>query len=74
MTNIHVEHIPQELRERPQWVTWTYLDDQKVPFDARTGKAAKSDDPATWANFDAAVQAYQKRHHAGIGYVFGKHE
>ncbi len=47
MTNIHIDNIPQELRDRPQWVTWTYVDDQKVPFDARTGKAASSTDTAT---------------------------
>src|SRR3712207_1983971 len=70
MTNLHVEHIPQELRDRPQWVTWTCLDGQKVPFDATTGKAARSDDPATWAMFDDACRAYRQRHHAGIGYVF----
>jgi hypothetical protein len=67
-----VQHanIPAELRERPQWVTWKLINGTKVPFNARTGKAASSTDPATWATYDEACRAAQHRHHAGIGYVF----
>lgn len=73
------EQIPGELRERPQWVLWRYVPDDKkwtkIPFDAQTGKAAKSTDPETWATFEQAALAYQKaygtaRPYDGIGYVF----
>ena len=69
MANKRLATIPHDLCERPQWVTWKYIDGRKVPFNGRTGQAAKSNDPATWATFDEACQAAQHRHHAGIGYV-----
>lgn len=72
------ENIPQELRERPQWVlfrmVWNKHSKQwaKVPFDAQTLTTAKSDDPTTWASFDAvqAVYVEGKAGFDGIGFVF----
>jgi len=64
--NVQLENIPDELKARPQWVTHK----KKIPFNPRTGKAADTTDPATWGTFDEAYQAAQRRHHAGIGYVF----
>ncbi len=57
MANNQFENIPAELRERDQWVTWKLINGTKVPFNARTGKAASSTDPATWATFDEACMA-----------------
>lgn len=67
-TIIQLENIPQELRDRPQWVTWKYANGTKLPCSITTGKVADAHDPASWGTFDQAVEAYQRRHHAGIGF------
>ncbi len=69
MRNHHFEHVPAELKSQDQWVTWTYLNGQKVPFAARTGRAASSTNPETWDSFVAACQGAEQRKHAGIGYA-----
>lgn len=72
-TDFTVDDIPGELRSRPQWVCWRLVPREpkptKVPVSARTGRAASSTDPATWAPFDAAVR-FAREHKLGIGYVF----
>jgi uncharacterized protein DUF927/Cch-like protein len=75
------ERIPEELRARPQWITWRYVPDgkkwTKVPFDPETGAPAKSNAPETWRSFECAVDAYQQlydepRPYDGVGYVFAE--
>ncbi len=65
--------IPAELRERPQWVAWKYVDrggkPTKVPITC-TGRNAKSDDAATWGAFDEARAAVERFELEGTGYVF----
>jgi putative DNA primase/helicase len=61
---------PAELCNRHQWVTWKLEDGRKVPYDARTGRKARSTDPTTWATYEQARSAAQRRKHAGVGYVF----
>jgi hypothetical protein len=39
-----MDAIPAELKARRQWVTWQYIDGQKVPN-------GKSNDPSTWGDF-----------------------
>ncbi len=65
--NVQLENIPDELKPRPQWVTHKQ---NKIPLNPATGRAADTTDPTTWGTFDEACQAAQRRHHAGIGYVF----
>lgn len=74
---IHPEAIPRELRDRPQWVCWRRETRDgkptKVLYQARIpGLKAKSNDPETWATFDAAMAAFLKAGNRfdGIGYVF----
>jgi hypothetical protein len=71
---VNPDGIPAYLRERPQWVCWGYQQREgkwtKVPIDANSGRKAKSNDPATWADFGAALAAYRGRKLDGIGYVF----
>ena len=77
---VRADGIPQELKERHQWIVWRYVwkpsnGDKpgkwdKPPFDAKTGQAAKSNDPKTWAPFDAALAAYQRGGWDGISYAF----
>ena len=64
----------EELQARPQWVCWRKEERQgtftKVPYNARTGNKAQSDNPTTWASYAQAVQALRTGTYHGIGYVF----
>lgn len=69
------QNIPEELRLLPQWICWRYEDigaakPTKVPYDAKTGRLASVSDPATWSDFQTAVDAIQKGNYSGIGFVF----
>lgn len=73
--SLPVENIPQELRERPQWVAWRYVTrngkQTKIPVDARAGNEASSTDPATWCSFEEAMAAWQRNLALnGVGFVF----
>jgi hypothetical protein len=48
-----LNNIPEELRERPQWVV-AYKN--KEPINPRTGRSASPTDSTTWATFEEAVQ------------------
>jgi len=60
--------IPAELKDRAQWVVWRAENGTKIPYDAKTGRHAKSNDPATWADFRTALDASAA--YSGVGYVF----
>ncbi len=72
--------IPQELRERDQWVCWkvAVVDGRptKVPIRARSKSGAKADttNPVTWCSFDIAVKSMERHGHDGIGFVFTKND
>ena len=51
------EIIPQELRNRNQWMTWRFVEDRKVPN-------GKSNDPDTWSQFD------EVKHFPKVAFVF----
>ena len=55
------------LKQLPQWVGYTA---QKVPMNPHNGRAASSNDPATWATASEAWAAKKRHGWAGIGYVF----
>ena len=67
--------VPAELKEEPRWVCWRREERggklTKLPVDARTGRMAKSTDPATWATFEEAVAAVGRWRCDGVGFVFG---
>ena len=69
-----VDAIPQELRERPQWVVWRIEERDgkptKVPYRADGGGRASSTDAATWASFAIAREAVDALKADGIGFVF----
>lgn len=78
-----LDGIPQELRGQPNWIVWRLEPPskageapRKMPYQPATGKPAKSNAPATWADFDAAIAAYTARRgraaYSGIGYVFAQ--
>lgn len=78
-----LEAVPDELRALDQWVVWAaeWKDDpkhphggkwNKVPKNARNGRAASHSDPLTWSTFEEAARAYEgaRERYAGIGFVF----
>lgn len=72
--HIDLDYIPKALIDRPQWVVWRQeqrgTKPTKIPYDAKTGGLAESNNPATWAPFEIALAAYQEHGFDGIGYVF----
>lgn len=68
-------NVPACLRERAQWVCWTYVERggkaTKCPISPIRGGNASSTDPATWGTFDQAIAACQTAGLEGVGFVFG---
>ena len=70
------EGVPADLRAYPRWVAWALVPlpgrkkPAKLPVSPRTGRAASSSNPSHWGTFDAAVDLYDSRRLAGIGFVF----
>lgn len=65
--------VPAEMKALPNWVCWQLITgadgkERKLPIDAKTGKAAKSNDPKTWCSFEVAVREAGK--YSGIGFQF----
>jgi primase-polymerase (primpol)-like protein len=67
------ENIPQELKERLQWVAWTWKLTEgswtKVPVDPASGRWADATKPDTWDTFEAALDHARIRELPGVGYV-----
>src|SRR5690349_11162730 len=69
-------NIPAELKALPQFVVWKLqarpgaTKSTKVPYNAKTGRAASSADSQTWATFDVALKAYSTGRYTGIGFAF----
>ena len=61
-------NIPEELKKLPQRVCRK----KKIPFNPVTGVPAKAGQPATWASFEDAVNAYENGGYDGIGFEFNK--
>lgn len=61
------ERIPQELKERPQWVCWC---SDKLPKNPKTGGNAMSNNPTTWGTFQEALEAMDKYRFDGVGFMF----
>jgi hypothetical protein len=65
--------VPQELRERRQWVCWRYVQRDgklltKVPHSPHGGPASVTD-ASTWASHEEAVEASRETDHDGVGFV-----
>jgi primase-polymerase (primpol)-like protein len=73
------DNIPAELRSRPQWVVWRYVEDvdpetgevdwDKPPLNPTTGNLASSTNRKTWCSFDQAWRAYQGGNYDGMGFA-----
>jgi len=85
---VQFENIPAEIKARRRWVVWRCEVRQdkkgrwkwtKVPYQACPPPPdevfwpkAKSNDPATWSNYDAALQTYlEEPGWDGIGFMLG---
>lgn len=74
MAHIDFESIPRTLTQLPQWLVWRLEDRKgkpsKIPYSARSGGHAKSNDPATWCDFNRAGQAARRGDYDGVGFAF----
>ncbi len=61
------ENVPQELRDRPQWVLWKVGGGRKLPLSPRGGYASCSD-PDTWATFEVAARVFLRNSHVCRGF------
>jgi hypothetical protein len=75
ITVIIPENIPVELKQRTQWVCWRYEFNptnpekpKKVPINPNNGLRARVNNPATWTDFQTALEA--AAYYDGIGFVF----
>jgi primase-polymerase (primpol)-like protein len=69
--------IPGALKARAQWLVWRLEDrggkPSKVPYCAKTGRLGKSNDPASWCDFDTALKAaLNGQGYDGIGFAFSE--
>lgn len=59
------------MRKRNQWVCWTLWNGQKLPLSPVSKRAASSELPAGWTDFEAAHRWYRKGGEpAGLGFYF----
>ena len=67
---------PDILRDYNQFVAWKLVQrpgdpkPAKLPFDPKTGRAASTTDPTSWASYGEACAAVEAGGYAGIGFVF----
>ncbi len=87
---VQVEHLPATLRRYAHFVTWEFQSDDEAkdpakewrktplqPWVVGMGDSAKTNDPATWASYEAAMEWYLRAYmrapgSVGLGYVFAK--
>ncbi len=68
-------HIPDDLAERDQWILWRREKvagrETKVPYSVQ-GYRASSTNPSNWAEFQMALNTWQRQpeRYAGLGFVF----
>ena len=68
---VDIAGIPANLKARDQWMCWRYQSGRKMPVDAKTGNAGKSNDPDTWATFEVAAERMESDASlSGIAFVF----
>ena len=68
MTDEQIKNIPELLRAARQWVGFK----NKIPLDAKTGRAGSSTDSSTWYDIQTALEGAVKYALDGVGYVFSE--
>jgi putative DNA primase/helicase len=74
---VQFDAIPNQLKKTPRWVLWRYVligeapkqKWSKLPVQP-SGKSASTTDQSTWNDFFTAMDAYQRGHFDGVGFVF----
>ncbi len=62
----------------PNWVVWGWWNRDgskvKMPYNPKTGKAAKTNEPSTWGTYSEARYRYERntKRYAGLGFVFSE--
>jgi len=90
MQTINTQKIPNTLKALPQWVVYgrreqpfvtQYTVDKKgrqkidkVPYNAKTHTKAQSNNPATWSDFETALNVYEAGYYNGLGFVFSEQD
>ncbi|EMF0159255.1 DNA primase [Enterococcus hirae] len=70
------EQVPSELKSLKHWCIYKLVWDEKrkkytkIPYNAYTGKKAKSNDERTWSDFQTALSAIEKYEASGLGFFF----
>jgi len=73
---LNLDCLPEELRQRPQWVVWKLErrageeEPAKVPYIAGGIGRASTTDLLTWRTFEEAVKALETGRYSGVGFVF----
>jgi len=72
---MNFDNIPQELKDLEQWVCWKGIINEKgkiskIPVNPKTGGGAMSNNPATWSDFETALQAAELHKYQGVGFMF----
>ncbi|WP_232688987.1 hypothetical protein [Halobacterium zhouii] len=66
--------IPEDLREREQWVCWREEERDgkatKIPVTPGAGGFASSTESATWSDFETAHEYTETEYADGVGFVF----
>jgi P4 family phage/plasmid primase-like protien len=72
MLTVNWDGIPPYLRDLDQWLLWRHLKGTKIPYSAKTGRAAGSTNRADWSTFALAKEVYEreKKKYAGVGLAF----
>jgi putative DNA primase/helicase len=82
MIKVITENVPDQLTERPQWVSWCYEEREgkltKVPYVCETGERASTTDLMSWRTFEDVLMSLDTERSAalrvprydGIGFVF----
>ncbi|MBA2692325.1 MAG: hypothetical protein H0U65_07515 [Rubrobacter sp.] len=76
MNPVDFENIPDELKERRQWLLWRWEVKPeggmtKVPYRA-DGRRASSTNPETWTGFEDALQSHETGRFSGVGFAVTK--
>jgi P4 family phage/plasmid primase-like protien len=69
---VDADAIPDELKERDQWLLWDSSNDTPKRPHWRGDFQISWSDPADWQSFETALSAAQERDSWGIGYVMAQ--
>lgn len=69
---VNFVYIPQELKENASFCCWKMEKRSgkptKIPYNPKTGRMAKTNEPKTFTDFNSAMKAYAMGGYDGIGY------